>query len=213
VGRTLDKLAELKLDEKTVVVFTSDNGGLSTSEGTPTSNLPLRMGKGWHYEGGVREPLLMKWPGVTRPGSVCRELMISTDYYPTFLEMAGLAARPQQHLDGVSLTSLLKGGVRAERPLFWHYPHYSNQGGGPGGAVRMGDFKLIEWFEDMRVELFNVRDDPGEQNDLTSKLPDKVASLRLRLHAWRKEVGAQMMTPNPDYKPGAGALPGAGGKE
>jgi len=205
VGRILAKLAELKLVENTIVIFTSDNGGLSTSEGTPTSNLPLRMGKGWNYEGGAREPLLVKWPSVTKAGSVCREPMISTDYYPTFLEMAGLAARPQQHLDGVSFASLLKGAVRAERPLFWHYPHYSNQGGGPGGAVRLGDFKLIEWFEDMRVELFNVRDDLGEQNDLAAKLPDTVTWLRQRLHAWRKEVDAQMMTPNPGYKPAAAA--------
>lgn len=200
VGRIMSKLAELKLESNTVLVFTSDNGGLSTAEGTPTSNVPLRMGKGWHYEGGVREPLLVKWPGVTAPGSLCREPMISTDYYPTFLEMAGLPPRPQQHQDGLSLVPLLKGGAQAERPLFWHYPHYSNQGGGPGGAVRLGDFKLIEWFEDMRVELFNVRQDLGENNDLATTMPEKTAALRERLHAWRARVNAQMMTPNPDYK-------------
>ncbi len=203
VGRIMAKLAELKLDQNTVVVFTSDNGGLSTAEGTPTSNVPLRMGKGWHYEGGVREPLLVKWPGVTKFGSVCREPMISTDYYPTFLEMAGAPARPQQHRDGVSLVPLLKGGTRAERPLFWHYPHYSNQGGGPGGAVRLGDYKLIEWFEDMRVELFNVREDVGERNDLAAKQPQKTAALRQQLHEWRASVNAQMMTPNPGYQPAA----------
>jgi arylsulfatase A len=205
VGRILDKLTELKLDERTILVFTSDNGGLSTSEGTPTSNQPLRMGKGWHYEGGVREPLLVRWPGVTQGGAICEEPMISMDYYPTLLEMAGLPARPQQHVDGVSFTRLLAGGVRDERPLFWHYPHYSNQGGGPGGAVRLGDYKLIEWFEDMHVELYNLRADPGEREDLASKMPEKAAVLREQLHSWRQAVGAQMMTVNSEYRPGTDA--------
>ena len=203
VGRVLRKLAELGLEQNTVIVFTSDNGGLSTSEGSPTSNVPLRAGKGWHYEGGVREPLLVRWPGVTRPGSLCQAPMISTDYYPTFLEMAGLPLRPRQHVDGVSLVPLLKGGAPAERPLFWHYPHYSNQGGGPGGAVRAGQFKLIEWYEDMRVELFNVSDDPGERHDLAAALPERAAALRRQLHDWRQSVGAAMPTPNPDYNPAA----------
>jgi arylsulfatase A-like enzyme len=184
-------------------VFTSDNGGVSTSEGFPTSNLPLRAAKGWHYEGGVREPLIVRWPGVTKPGSVCRSPMISTDYYPTFLEISGLPPRPQQHVDGVSFVSLLKGGTQPERPLFWHYPHYSNQGGTPGGAVRVGDFKLIEWYEDMRVELFNLREDPGEHRNLAATIPDKTAALRQQLHDWRQSVNAAMPTPNPDYDPKA----------
>jgi arylsulfatase A-like enzyme len=203
VGRVMGKLTELGLDKSTIVFFTSDNGGLSTAEGTPTSNLPLRMGKGWNYEGGIREPLIVKWPGVTQPGAVCDQPMISTDYYPTFLEMAGLPARPRQHVDGVSLVPLLKGGTRPERALFWHYPHYSNQGGGPSGAVRLGDYKLIEWFEDMRVELFNVKEDIGEHHDLAAQLPEKAAALRERLHAWRKDVDAQMPSPNPDYRASA----------
>ena len=203
VGRVMQKLAELGLEDNTVVFFTSDNGGLSTSEGTPTSNVPLRAGKGWHYEGGVREPLIIRWPGVTKPGSVCRAPMVSTDYYPTLLEMAGLPLRPRQHMDGVSLVPLLQGGTRPERPLFWHYPHYSNQGGGPGGAVRLGNLKLIEWYEDMRVELFNLRDDPGERHDLAAAMPDETAALRQQLHAWRQRVNAAMPTPNPDYNPAA----------
>ena len=203
VGRIMQKLAELGLTENTIILFTSDNGGLSTSEGAPTSNLPLRAGKGWHYEGGVREPLMVCWPGVTRPGSVCREPMISTDYYPTLLEMAGLPPRPQQHVDGVSIVPLLKGGTQPERPLFWHYPHYSNQGGGPGGAVRVGDFKLVEWFEDMRVELFNLRDDLGEKHDLASQMPEKTAALRKLLHDWRQGIHADMPSPNPAYQPDA----------
>lgn len=203
VGRVMDKLAELGLEENTVVIFTSDNGGLSTSEGAPTSNVPLRAGKGWHYEGGVRVPLLVRWPGAARPGSVCRAPMISTDYYPTLLEIAGLPPRPQQHVDGVSLVPLLKGGARPERPLLWHYPHYSNQLGAPGGAVRLGEFKLIEWFEDMRVELFNVREDLGERRDLSAQMPEKTAELRRLLHDWRRSVRADMPTPNRGYDPAA----------
>jgi arylsulfatase A-like enzyme len=201
VGRVMRKLAELGLEKNTVVIFTSDNGGVATSEGFPTANVPLRAGKGWHYEGGVREPLIVRWPGVTQPGSTCRAPMISTDYYPSLLEMAGLPLRPQQHLDGVSFVPLLMGGERPERSLFWHYPHYSNQGGSPGGAVRLGDFKLIEWFEDMRVELFNLRDDVGEHHNLAAQMPEKTAELRRQLHDWRQSVHADMPTPNPDYTP------------
>mgnify|MGYP001564819222 CR=1 FL=1 len=198
VGRVMEKLAQLGRDKNTVIFFTSDNGGLSTSEGWPTSNVPLRAGKGWHYEGGVREPLLVKWPGITKAGSVCDAPMISTDYYSTILEIVGAPARPQQHMDGVSLVPLLKGGTRAERPLFWHYPHYSPQGGRPGGVVRLGDYKLIEWFEDMRMELFDVKKDLSEKNDLVATMPNKVKELRDMLHAWRASVDAQMPTPNPD---------------
>jgi arylsulfatase A-like enzyme len=201
VGRVMDKLRELGLESNTVIIFTSDNGGLSTAEGTPTSNLPLRAGKGWAFEGGVREPLLIKWPGVTQPGSVSHEPVISTDFYPTLLAMAGLAARPQQHMDGVNIVPALKGEPLPERPLFWHYPHYSNQGGPPHGAVRWGDYKLIEWYEDMSVELFNLQDDIGEQHDLAKSQPKRAKELTQRLHNWRKSVKAQMPTPNPDYKP------------
>ena len=203
VGRIMQKLAELGIEGNTIVVFTSDNGGLSTAEGAPTSNLPLRGGKGWHYEGGVREPLIVHWPGVTQPGSTCRAPMISTDYYPTFLEMAGLPLRPRQHVDGASLVPLLKGRAAVERPLFWHYPHYSNQGGGPGGAVRAGNFKLIEWYEDMRAELFDLSGDVGERHDLAATMPERTAALRRQLHDWRQSVGAAMPTPNPDYNPAA----------
>ncbi|HVX62417.1 MAG TPA: sulfatase [Pirellulales bacterium] len=201
VGRVLDKLAERGLDENTVVFFTSDNGGLSTSEGSPTSNVPLRAGKGWMYEGGVREPLIVKWPGVAKPGSICDAPVISTDFYPTMLEQAGLPARPKQHVDGVSLAPLLRGEKIAARSLFWHYPHYGNQGGSPSGAVRDGDYKLVEWFEDDHVELFNLAADLSEQRDLAEREPAKTAELRRQLHAWRGEVQAAMPTPNPDFKP------------
>ncbi|MCU0788915.1 MAG: sulfatase, partial [Verrucomicrobia bacterium] len=201
VGRLLDKLDALGLATNTIVIFTSDNGGLSTAEGTPTSNLPLRAGKGWAYEGGVREPLLIRWPGAVQPGSVSPEAVISTDFYPTLLEMLGLPLRPQQHVDGISMVAALQGGTLPERPLFWHYPHYSNQGGKPHGAVRLGNYKLIEWYEDRNVELFDLHADLGEHLDLSEQLPETTAHLRKLLHEWRQQVNAQMPTPNPHYKP------------
>ena len=174
--------------------------------GTPTSNLPLRGGKGWGYEGGTRVPLLVKWPGITKPDSIDQAPVISADFYPTLLEMAGLPLRPAQHLDGVSLIVDLEGGHSAERPLFWHYPHYSNQDGTPHGAVRRGDFKLIEWYEDHLFELYNLRDDPEEKMDLASAQPQQTAALRTLLHEWRNQVCAQMPTDNPDYGPNASPL-------
>lgn len=204
VGRVLEKITELGLDRETIVIFTSDNGGLSINEGTPTSNLPLRAGKGWAYEGGVREPLIVRWPGVTKPDSTSGGQVISTDYYPTLLEMVGLPPRPQQHLDGVSIVPLLKGGTLPERPLFWHYPHYANQGGSPNGVVRLGDFKLIEWYEDMSTELYDLKSDVSEHTDLSARFPEKSAELTKLLHDWRKSVDAQMPTPNPNYKPAVG---------
>jgi arylsulfatase A-like enzyme len=201
VGRVLNKLDELGLATNTIVIFTSDNGGLSTAEGSPTSNLPLRTGKGWAYEGGVRGPLIIRWPGVTPAGSVSRAPTISMDFYPTLLEMLGLPQRPQQHPDGLSIVPALKGGVLPDRPLFWHYPHYSNQGGAPHGTVRQGDYKLIEWYEDMKVELFDLQADLGERHDLARQLPEKANELRTLLHDWRQRVNAQMPTPNPAYQP------------
>ncbi len=198
VGKVLGGLKELGLEENTVVFFTSDNGGLSTSEGSPTSNLPLRGGKGWLYEGGIREPYLVKWPGATRPGSTSGVPVTSVDYYPTILEMAGLPARPEQHKDGASLVPVLKGTGDLDRDaIFWHYPHYSNQGGFPGGVVRMGNYKLIERYEDGRVHLYNLADDIGERDDLAEQLPGKVRSMRERLHAWYGEVGAKFLEPKP----------------
>jgi arylsulfatase A-like enzyme len=198
VGKVLNGLKELGLEENTVIFFMSDNGGLSTSEGHPTSNLPLRGGKGWLYEGGIREPMLIKWPGVTKAGSVCEIPVISTDFYPTMLEMAGVSLKPKQHCDGVSMVPLLRGEpARAREAIFWHYPHYGNQGGSPGGAVRMGDYKLIEFYEDKRVELYNLKEDIGEKNNLADEMPQKAAQLRKMLHQWREEMDAKMPTVNP----------------
>lgn len=197
VGHILDTLDQHKLAENTIVVFMSDNGGLSTSEGSPTSNLPFRGGKGWLYEGGIREPYLIAAPGVAKAGSTCDQPVTSTDFYPTLLELAGLPAKPKQHLDGKSLVSVLKDSKsKLDRPsLFWHYPHYSNQGGFPGGAIRTGDYKLIERYEDGRVTLYNLAEDPGEKTDLAAKHPEKVATMRADLHKWYKQVDAKFLQP------------------
>ncbi|HZJ15331.1 MAG TPA: sulfatase [Chthoniobacteraceae bacterium] len=201
VGRIRRKLDELKLADRTVVVFASDNGGRVPT----TSNLPLRVGKGSCYEGGTRVPLIVHWPGVTKSGSVCETPVISMDLYPTILEITGQKGATGKSVDGISLVSLLRqDGELLRDALFWHYPHYQHyQLGGttPYGAVRAGDFKLIEFFDDMRVELYNLREDIGEQRNLAAELPAKVDELRARLHAWRKEVGAQMPARNPSYDP------------
>ncbi len=202
VGKVLGALDALGLATNTIVVFTSDNGGLSTSEGSPTSNQPLRAGKGWLYEGGIREPLVVRWPGVVPAGSVNDTPVSSPDFYPTLLEAVGLAPMPARHRDGKSFLHALRTGKRgAGHALFWHYPHYGNQGGAPGAAVVDGDWKLIEWFEDARVELFNLKDDPGERRDLASARPGRVRALRGKLHAWQRDVGARASTPNPRYDP------------
>ncbi|MFM1768197.1 MAG: Arylsulfatase [Verrucomicrobiota bacterium] len=201
VGKVLAKLDALGLRDRTLVIFTSDNGGLSTSEGWPTSNLPLRGGKGWMYEGGIREPLLVRWPGVVKPGRVITTPVSSPDFFPTLLEAAGARPAPGQTLDGTSLVPLLKGATLPERALFWHYPHYGNQGGAPASAIRRGDWKLIEWAEDNRAELFNLAQDLGEQTNLAAQEPQRVARLRAELAAWQKQVGAKFPAPNPRFDP------------
>lgn len=197
-GKVLDRLKALSLDESTIVFFMSDNGGLSTAEGWPTSNLPLRGGKGWLYEGGIREPVLVKWPGVTRAGSICSQPVISTDFYPTMLEMAGLPARPAQHVDGKSWVPLLKGKDMDRGPLFWHYPHYGNQGGSPGSAVRDGDWKLIVWYEDDRRALYNLKEDISEAHNVIEAYPETAEKLYAELGVWLKETDARMPSPNPN---------------
>jgi arylsulfatase A-like enzyme len=201
VGKVLAKLDEVGLRENTIVVFTSDNGGLSTSEGWPTSNLPLRGGKGWMYEGGIRNPLIVRWPAVVAAGRVIDTPVSSPDHYPTLLEAAGVKPAPGQVLDGVSLLPLFRGGTLPERALFWHYPHYGNQGGAPGAAIRRGNWKLIEWQEDQRVELFDLSRDPGEQNDLARRDPKRADALRAELVAWQKSIPVRFPTPNPNFKP------------
>ncbi len=194
VGTVMGALEDLGVADNTIVVFMSDNGGLSTSEGSPTSNLPYRGGKGWVYEGGIREPYIIAWPGVAKPGSVSHEPVISNDFYPTILEATQSPLKPAQHVDGLSLVPLLKGAESLDRDaLYWHYPHYANQGGFPGGAVRMGDWKLVERYEDGRVHLYNLKEDAGEQNDLAVAQADKVKHMRGRLHEWYWETGARFL--------------------
>ncbi|MCI0745470.1 MAG: sulfatase [Verrucomicrobia subdivision 3 bacterium] len=199
VGLIRGKLDELNLSDRTIVVFASDNGGRVPT----TSNHPLRVGKGSCYEGGVRVPLIVYWPGVTKAGTVCDVPVISMDLYPTILEMTGQADAARKGMDGVSLVPLLRNaGALKREALFWHYPHYQHyQLGGttPYGAIRANDYKLIEFFDDMRVELYNLREDIGEQRNLAAGMPAKVEELRTRLHAWRKDVGAQMPSRNSNY--------------
>jgi arylsulfatase A-like enzyme len=201
VGRVLGKLADLGLADRTLIVFTSDNGGLLRS----TSNVPLRAGKGSSYEGGVRVPAIVKWPGVTRPGDVCDEPIITPDLYPTLLEVTGAKgdAAHNAAVDGVSLVPLLRdAAARLPREtIYWHYPHYHPGGATPYGAVRARDWKLIEFYEDRHVELYNLKDDVGEKHDLAPAQPQKATELREQLHRWRDAVGAQMPAPNPDSKP------------
>lgn len=205
VGRVLDTLDQAGVAGETVVVFTSDNGGLSVKEGqhTPaTTNHPLRAGKGYLYEGGIRVPFVVRWPGVTKPGSTCDVPAISDDVFPTLCTVADVTA-DAEGLDGRDLTTLLWGRpdeAASSRPLFWHYPHFSNQGGMPGGAVRRGDWKLIEWYEDGRLELYNLAEDPYETTDRAAERPDLAAELRSLLSKWRREMNTNMPKPNPAYR-------------
>ncbi|MCA9081630.1 MAG: sulfatase [Planctomycetaceae bacterium] len=194
VGTVLAKLDELKLADRTLVLFTSDNGGLSTSEGWPTSNLPLRGGKGWLYEGGIRVPCIVRWPGVTKAGSESDRVVVSPDLFATVLDAAGLPASASAQ-DSVSLVPTLKGESQPPRPAsFWHYPHYGNQGGFPGAAVRDGNWKLIERYEDDSLELYDLSADISEQKNLVEQQPEIVARLKRQLDAWRTDVGAKFPT-------------------
>ncbi|MHC4985833.1 MAG: sulfatase, partial [Planctomycetota bacterium] len=202
VGKLMAALEELGKAEDTIVIFTSDNGGLATAEGSPTCNAPLAEGKGWMYEGGTREPLIVRWPGHIAAGSTCETPTTSPDFYPTFLEAAGVDLMPSQHRDGVSIMPLLTGQADhglGERAIFWHYPHYGNQGGTPGSSVRQGDWKLIEFFEDGRLELYNLRDDVSEDNDVAGQFPEITQRLHAALAAWRDEIEAEIPQPNPDW--------------
>ena len=203
VGRLMKKLDELNIADHTAIIFMSDNGGLASAEyrgQTPTSNKPLRAGKGFLYEGGIREPWIIKWPGVTRPGSSCDVPVISNDFYPTMLEMAGIEHDIGDPRDGVSLVLLLgqSAGIRRDA-LYWHYPHYSNQGGRPGAAIREGDWKLIEFYEDGSTELYNLHDDIGETHNLLSREAARAERMKGKLDRWLREMKVEMPKPNPDY--------------
>ncbi len=190
VGMVVEKLEELGLAENTVVMFTSDNGGVSSGDAFATSNLPLRGGKGRQWEGGIREPFYIFAPGTTNPGSVSEVPVTGTDFYPTILELAKIPLKPEQHVDGVSLVPLLQGGEIPPRDLYWHYPHYGNQGGEPCAIIRSGNWKLIHYYEDGHNELYNLASDVGEQTDSIKTHPILAEALSTKLSAWLDETNA-----------------------
>jgi arylsulfatase A-like enzyme len=212
VGRIMATLDELKLTDNTLVIFTSDNGGVGgyqragirANGNGVTDNAPLRGGKGMLYEGGVREPYIFRFPGKIPAGKTCDEPIINIDMYPTFLAMAGGTAPDKQPLDGVDITPLLTsdGSAHVTREaIYWHFPGYLGLGSGmwrttPVGAIRMGDYKLLEFFEDNHVELYNLKDDIGQAHDLAKTDPDRAKAMQAKLAAWRMETGAKMPTPN-----------------
>ena len=206
VGRLLDALEQTGQANETVIIFTSDNGGLATAEGSPTTNLPLREGKGWMEEGGNRVPFIIRWPGVsdqeTAPDT-CEIPVSSQDVFPTLLAAAGRSLPDDRIIDGEDLRPALSGGKLSREALFWHYPHYGNQGGTPAGAIRVGDWKLIEFFENNRIELYNLRQDISERRDLSDERTDMASDLLKRLRTWRRSVGAREPAENPDYNPWA----------
>lgn len=201
VGTVRDALREAGIAEETVIVFSSDNGGLATDHPS-TSNVPLRAGKGWMYEGGVRVPLIVHWPGVTAPGSTSDTPVSSTDFYDTIAEMTGTAVPGTQGIDGRSLVPLLRqtGSLDRER-FYWHYPHYHGAGNTPSGAIRSGAYKLVQYFATEEVELYDLSRDRREQNDLSGQRPALTDSLRTQLQSWRDRVDAQMPEKNPNYEP------------
>ena len=213
VGRLLAALEEEGLTDDTLVVFTSDNGGLATSESSPTCNAPLAEGKGWMYEGGTREPLLVRWPRCVAPGSVCEEVVTSPDFLPTLLDAADAGRDSGKTIpdgvEGESLLPLLRGeaGSLLRDAVYWHYPHYGNQGGTPGSSVRSGRYKLIEFYETGRQELYDLETDVGETRDMAKELPEVRERLHRLLVAWRERVEAKIPQPNPDYLPWADRMP------
>ncbi|MBN1571611.1 MAG: sulfatase [Deltaproteobacteria bacterium] len=192
VGMITEKLEELGLSENTWVIFTSDNGGLSTKT-TVTSNEPLRYGKGWLFEGGIRVPLIIRGPGVKHPGSVVNDMAHSCDLFPTILQAAGLPLRPDLHIDGEGLMPLVAGtGILKRETLFWHFPHYHSDGHRPSGAIRHKDLKLIQFYENGRTRLYDLANDIGEHNDLSDTHPEEAQRLLAMLNVWRVDINARM---------------------
>ncbi|MCC5929454.1 MAG: sulfatase [Cyclobacteriaceae bacterium] len=196
VGMVLESLEKNKLTDNTIIMFFSDNGGLSTSEGQPTSNLPLRAGKGWLYEGGIRVPLLVSWKGTIPEGRESNTPLISIDFYPTLIELAGLkdSFKGNGEMDGLSFAPLLTGKASdfSRDAIYWHYPHYGNQGGNPGSVIQEDGWKLIYFYEDNRIELYNLSEDIGERNDLAKVEVQKADYLKNKLMTWLSETQARM---------------------
>ena len=203
VGRLMKKVDDLGLTDRTIFIFTSDNGGLHVLEapGTPAAhNHPFRAGKGFLYEGGLREPLIVRWPGEVKPKTECTTPVLLTDLFPTLLEAAGVkVADAVGPVDGVDIGPLLRGHTRPPRTLCWHYPNYTNQGGWPAGAIREGDWKLVETYEDGKIELFNLAADPSETKNLADAEPARAKGLQQKFHTWLARVGGRTLTPNPDF--------------
>lgn len=204
VGRIVETLKQNGIFENTLIIFTSDNGGLGLDElgPTPTSNIPLRKWKGHVYEGGIRVPAIMSWPGKINPGIVSDEYFTSIDYLPTLCQITGIKSIPA-NVDGISIVPLLTGKGKSvpDRPLFWHYPHFSNQLGRPSGAIRIGDYKLVENYETGTTELYDLKADISESTDLSQIMKQKTKELHKLLIEWRERVNAAMPVPNPEYKP------------
>ena len=200
IGVVLDAIEEMGLDKNTMVIFTSDNGGVTSGDAYSSSLLPLRGGKGRQWEGGIRVPLLVQYPNCPS-GITCDVPVIGTDFYPTILDFAGLSLQPEQHKDGVSLLPVVNAGKGPERALFWHYPHYGNQGGEPSSIIRKGDWKLIYYYEDFRCELYNLAIDISESEPLNIQYPEKVKELKTLLDAWLIEVDAKIPLADPEYNP------------
>ena len=201
VGRLRAKLKSLGVEENTIILLTSDNGGLiynAKKLHVIAENGPWRAGKGFLYEGGVREPLIVYWPHVTKAGSTSDVPVIDMDFMPTILRMAGGPAAPQP-CDGIDIVPILKGAAAPQRTLYWHFPHYGGQGGMPASSMLEGDWKLIEWLEDGHLELYNLRTDPGERYPLTSMFQERALKMQAQLHRWREQIKAAMPTPNPDF--------------
>ncbi|MEX2028755.1 MAG: sulfatase [Candidatus Curtissbacteria bacterium] len=201
VGMVLDTLEKYGLEENTIVIFSSDNGGVVAGDNYSTNLDPLRGGKGYQYEGGIRVPFLIKVPWLKQQGEENHTPVIGTDFYPTLLELTGQEIRPEEHQDGVSLIPLLNGGSIEERSLIWHYPHYGNQGGQPSAIIREGDWKLIHYFEDGREELYNLPVDIGERTDLSGQHKEIVNALSDKLFDYLHKVGAKFPVKDPEYDP------------
>jgi arylsulfatase A-like enzyme len=199
IGLVLDKLKELHLDENTIVVFTSDNGGVASGDAFSTSNLPLRGGKGYQWEGGIREPYLIKVPYLKNGPKKINYPVSGVDFYPTLLDLAGVQNKPTQKIDGLSLVPLLKGKKIEIRPLFWHYPHYGNQGGEPVSIIRLEKWKLIHYWEDGHDELYNLSSDPGEKQDISKNNSTVAKKLRSDLDTFLANSNARIPQINPDY--------------
>ncbi len=199
VGVVLNRLKELGLDKNTIIVFTSDNGGVASGDAFSTTNFPLRGGKGYQWEGGIREPYLIKAPMLKNSPKAVSYPVSGVDFYPTLLDLAGVALNPKQIIDGVSLVPLLKGESLEDRALFWHYPHYGNQGGEPVSIIRKNEFKLIHYYEDGKDELYNLNTDPKELNDVSSSNLEITKKLRAELDEYLKNVDAKVPTTNKNY--------------